>query len=314
VENDVKSFLTMAGVACLLAGSASAQTIGVTLARFDSTWITLLRNGMEARLAELGSEAELQIEDAGNDPSRQLDQVQNFVASGVDAIVVVTVDADATPAMTKAAADAGVPIVYLNHPPGDLDTLPDSAAFVGSNELDCGTMQMREACRLMGGKGEILVLMGPLNNRSALQRTQDIKDVLAMPECAGISIVDEQTANWDRLEAVNLMTNWLSSGIEFQGVIANNDEMAIGAIQSLQGVGANFDELVIAGIDATPDGLQAMEAGELDITVFQDANAQGAAALDAALAFARGEPVEQTIWIPFELVTPANMQEYKAAN
>ncbi|MFT3973667.1 MAG: substrate-binding domain-containing protein [Amaricoccus sp.] len=310
----MKGILSATALALVLAGTASAQNIGVTVARFDSTFLTLVRDGIEAKAKELGGGVKLQIEDAANDATRQLDQVENFVASGVDAIVVVAVDGDATPMMTKAATDAGIPIVYINHPPADAATLPKSAAFIGSDEKQSGTMETEEVCKLLGGKGRAFVLMGPLNNRSALDRTQDVKDVLARPECAGISIIDTQVANWDRLEAVNVMTNWLSSGQPFDAVIANNDEMAIGAIQALQGVGADFGKIVIAGVDATPDGLAAMDRGELDVTVFQDAHGQGVAGLAAAVDLAAGKPLEQNIWIPFQLVTPANMAQYRAMN
>lgn len=310
----MKGTLSTTALALLLAGTAHAQSIGVTVARFDSTFLTLVRDGMDAKARELGDGVRLQVEDAANDATRQLDQVQNFIASGVDAIVVVAVDGEGTPMMTKAATDAGIPIVYVNHPPADADSLPETAAFIGSDEKQSGTLETQEVCRLLGGKGRAFVLMGPLNNRSALDRTQDVKDVLATPDCSGISIIDTQVANWDRLEAVDVMTNWLSSGEPFDAVIANNDEMAIGAIQALQGVGADFGKIVVAGVDATPDGLAAMARGELDVTVFQDAKGQGAAGIVAAVDLANGKPIEQNIWIPFQLVTPANADEYRAMN
>lgn len=293
----------------LLSVPSHAENIGVSMARFDSTFLTLLRNGMEARAAELG-DVTMQVEDAVNDPSNQLNQVSNFIASGVDAIIIAAVDADSTPAMTALADAAGIPIIYANHPPADLDSLPAKAAFVGSNEIDSGTLQTKEVCRLLGGKGNVLILMGPLNNHSALQRTKDVHDVIATDDCKGMSVLEEQTANWDRLEAANLMTNWLSSSLEFDAVVANNDEMAIGAIQALKSVGRDMNSVLVAGVDATPDGLASMAAGDLDVTIFQNAHAQGAASIDAALALARGEPTEQQIWVPFELVTPQNMADY----
>ncbi|WP_407922198.1 sugar ABC transporter substrate-binding protein [Aureimonas psammosilenae] len=296
-----------------ISAPASAQTVGVTMARADSVFLTILRQGMEARAKELPG-VTVQVEDAQNDPQRQIDQVQNFIAAGVDAIVVAAVDGDGTPAMTKLATDAGIPIVYAVHPPADLDALPAKTAFVGSDEKQSGTMQTEEVCRLLGGKGAAYVLMGPLNNHSSIVRTKDIEDVLATDRCKGISIVDRQAAGWDRIEAQNVMTNWLSSSAEFDAVIANNDEMAIGAIQALKAVGRDPKSVVVAGIDATPDGLASMKDGDLDVTVFQNATAQGAASMDAAVKLAKGETVERNIWVPFELVTPANMQKYAKTN
>lgn len=154
------------------------------------------------------------------------------------------------------------------------------------------------------------MMMGPLENHAALTRTQDIHDVLAREECSGIEIVEEQTANWKRVEAQDLMTNWLAGGLEFDAVIANNDEMATGAIQALKSAGRNMDDVVVAGIDATPDGLRAMQAGELDVTVFQNATKQGEVALSTAVAMAGGAVVDRHVWIPFEPVTPEDMQDY----
>lgn len=305
--------LLSAAVLALFAGSAHAENVGITIARSDSAFLTILRNGMQDQAAKLDG-VTVQVEDAQNDASRQLDQVQNFVSSGVDAIIVVAVDGDSTPALTKMATDAGIPIVYANHPPADVDKLPETAAFVGSNEIDSGTLETKEVCRLLGGKGAAYVLMGPLNNHSSLTRTKDIHDVIATDECKGMSVIEEQSANWDRLEAANIMTNWLSTGREFDAVIANNDEMAIGAIQAMKAAGVDMSKVVVGGIDATPDGLAAMAAGDLDVTVFQNAIAQGAAAMDAAVALSRDQKTERQIWVPFELVTPENMKDYATAN
>ncbi|MDE4604507.1 substrate-binding domain-containing protein [Sinorhizobium meliloti] len=308
----MKHLLSAAALA-LVAGSAHAENVGITIARSDSAFLTILRNGMQDQAAKLDG-VTVQVEDAQNDTSRQLDQVQNFVSSGVDAIIVVAVDGDSTPALTKMATDAGIPIVYANHPPADVDKLPETAAFVGSNEIDSGTLETKEVCRLLGGKGAAYVLMGPLNNHSSLTRTKDVHDVIATDECKGMSVIEEQSANWDRLEAANIMTNWLSTGREFDAVIANNDEMAIGAIQAMKAAGVDMSKVVVGGIDATPDGLAAMAAGDLDVTVFQNAIAQGAAAMDAAVALSRDQKTERQIWVPFELVTPENMKDYATAN
>src|SRR5690606_11435964 len=91
----------------------------------------------------------IQIEDAQNDVGKQLNQIQNFVASGVDAIIVNPVDTDATQAMTAAAEAAGIPLVYVNRQPVNVDTLPPTQAFVASLETDAGRLQAEEACRML---------------------------------------------------------------------------------------------------------------------------------------------------------------------
>jgi inositol transport system substrate-binding protein len=309
--------LALAGVVSLLGSTAMADGIGVSMALFDDNFLTVLRNGIQKTADEQG--LSVQIEDAQNDVAKQLDQINNFIASGVDAIIVNPVDTSATQAMSDAAAAAGVPLVYVNRQPINLDSLPDNQAFVASNEVDSGTLETIALCDNWAAEGKtevnVYVLQGELSNQAAVQRTQDIYDVIEAGKCkVTINVIDQQTANWSRDQAQNLMTNWLSTGAAFDGVISNNDEMAIGAIQAMKAAGIDMATVQVGGVDATQDALAAMQAGDLDVTVFQNAAAQGSGALDAAVKLSKGEAVEQTVWVPFELVTPANLADYMAKN
>nr|WP_298100977.1 sugar ABC transporter substrate-binding protein [uncultured Shinella sp.] len=309
----MKKLILSSALAVMMSTAAHAETIGVSMALFDDNFLTVLRNGMTDYAKTLDG-VELQIEDAQNDVAKQQSQIQNFIASGVSAIIVNPVDTDATAALSKAAADAGIPLVYVNREPANINELPEKQAFVASNEQESGTLETKEVCRLLNGKGKVVVMMGELSNQAARMRTQDIKDVIATDECKGLTIVEEQTANWSRTQGADLMTNWLSAGLEFDAVISNNDEMAIGAIQALKAAGRSMDSVVVAGVDATQDALAAMAAGDLDVTVFQDAAGQGKGSVDAALKLAKGEKVETKVYIPFQLVTPANIADFQAKN
>ena len=141
-------------------------------------------------------------------------------------------------------------------------------------------------------------------NRTAAKAEQWVK------QYGGKSAATPKAAS----QGQDLVTNWLAAGVEFDAVIANNDEMAIGAVQALKAAGRSMDSVVIAGVDATQDALAAMAAGDLDVTVFQDAAGQGKGALDAAIKLAKGEKVEAKVYIPFQLVTPANIAEYQQKN
>jgi ABC-type sugar transport system substrate-binding protein len=309
----MKRILIALAAATVLSSPAFAAKIGVSMDKFDDNFLTVLRNGM-AEYAKTQPGVTMQIEDAKDDVSKQLSQVQNFIANGVDAIIVNPVDTSATAAITKAAADAGVPLVYVNRQPIDVDKLGPKAAFVASNEAESGTLEAKQICKLLGGKGNILVMEGVLSNQSAVQRTQDVHEVISTPDCSGIKVVAEQTANYDRTQAQNLMTNWLSKGLKFDAVVSNNDEMAIGALQAMKSAGMDTKSAVVGGIDATQDALASMKAGDLKVTVFQDAAGQGKGAVDAALALAAGKPVEKKVYIPFLLVTPANMDQFIKKN
>ncbi|WP_108259960.1 sugar ABC transporter substrate-binding protein [Mangrovicoccus ximenensis] len=314
----MKTFLITTALAATLGTAAAAETIGVSMSRFDDNWLTVLRNAMSAK-ADASDDISIQIEDGRDDVARQLDQVKNFIATGVDAIIVNPVDTSATQALTAEAEAAGVPLVFVNRMPVNLETLPDNQAFVGSDERDSGTLETIAVCDQLAAAGkteaDIYIMMGMLSNQAAVQRTQDIHDVIDGGKCAvTLNIIDKQTAEWQRDTAQDLMTNWLSSGTPFDAVISNNDEMAIGAIQAIKAAGISMEDVVIGGVDATQDALLAMAAGELDVTVFQNAAGQGEGAIETALQLARGEEVDRTVWVPFELVTPENMRDYVAAN
>ena len=311
----MNKLLLATGLSALMATSAMAQEIGASIARFDDNGLTIMRNGMTDHVATLDG-VNLQMEDAQDDVARQLDQINNFIAQGVDAIIVNAVDTNATQAMTAAADAAGVPLVYVNRQPINMDTLPEGQAFVASNEIESGTLEAFQICRNLraagksgGAKGYLM--NGQLSNQAAVQRSKDVHDVIGMDMCNFMTLIDEQTANWSRDEAQDLMTNWLSAGEDFDFVIANNDEMAIGAIQAMKAAGISMADIEVGGVDATPDALVAMAAGDMDVTVFQDLAGQGAGSIDTAIKLAAGEAVDKTVFIPFKLVTPENIGDFQ---
>ncbi|TIU04946.1 MAG: rhizopine-binding protein, partial [Mesorhizobium sp.] len=108
----MKKLLLGVVFSALMSSSALAAKIGVSMALFDDNFLTVLRNGMIEQAKGMEG-VELQVEDAQNDVAKQLDQIKNFVASGVDAIIVNPVDTSATQAMSDAAAAAKVPLVYV---------------------------------------------------------------------------------------------------------------------------------------------------------------------------------------------------------
>lgn len=307
----MKKLILAAAVLGLMSSVSFAGNIGVSMANTD-TFLTVLQKGIEK--AAKDANQPVQVEIAENDVSKQLSQVQNFIAAKVDAIIVNAVDTSATAPMTKMANDAGIPIVYVNRQPIDVDKLGPKGAFVASNEADSGTLETKEVCKELGGKGDILVMVGDLGNQAAVQRTKDIHEVIATPECAGMKILDEQTAVWDPVKAQDLMTNWIAAGKKPAAVIANNDNMAIGAINAMKAAGWDMKSVVVGGVDATQEALAYMKAGDLDVTVFQDAAGQGKGAVDTAMKLVKGEKVDAKVYIPFQLVTPANMADYMAKN
>lgn len=283
-------------------GGDEKITIGVTM-KFDDLWLTTLRDAM-SDYAATQPNVELVMVDSKEDVATQLGQVENFVAQKVDAIVVIAANTDAADPMTKAAQDAGIPLLYVNRLPSNL---PEGISYVGSESIQAGIMQAEWIAEQLGGKGNVVIMNGDLAQEAAQKRTEGEKQVFA--KYPDIKIIREDTGNWSRDQGLTLMENWLASGDQIDAVASNNDEMAIGALQAIEAAG-KLGEIIVGGVDASPDALQEMDKGRLNVTVFQNAKGQGEGGIKVAIALAKGETVEKYTWIPFELVTPENYKNY----
>jgi inositol transport system substrate-binding protein len=290
-------------------GAALADMkIGVSMSQFDDTWLTYLRESMDTKAKSFPEGVQLQFEDARSDVVKQLSQVENFISQKVDAIVVNPVDTAATRKITEAAVKAGIPLVYVNRRPDDLN-LPKGVVTVASNDLEAGEMQMQYLADKMGGKGDIVILLGDLANNSTTNRTKGVKEVLA--KYPNIKIEQEQTGIWSRDKGMTLVNDWLTQGRKFDAVVSNNDEMAIGAAMALQQAGVEKGSILIAGVDGTPDGLNAVKKGSLVVSVFQDAKGQADGSIETAVKMAKNEPVEPAVWVPYRLITLQNVDTFK---
>ncbi|OPA90372.1 rhizopine-binding protein [Pseudomonas fluorescens] len=294
----------------LASGVASAADlkIGVSMSAFDDTFLTYLREDMDkqAKSYPKGDGVQLQFEDARADVVKQLSQVENFISQKVDAIIVNPVDTASTANIIKAATAAKIPLVFVNRRPDQKD-LPKDVVAVVSDDVEAGKLQMQYIAEKLGGKGKIVILLGDLANNSTTNRTKGVKEVLA--KYPDIKIEQEQTGIWLRDRGMTLVNDWLTQGRDFNAVLANNDEMAIGAAMALKSAGKKG--VLIAGVDGTPDGLNAITKGDMTVSAFQDAKGQADKSVDAARKMARNEPVEQNVVIPFQLITPDNVKDFK---
>jgi len=290
--------------------ATASYRIGVSIARVDDNFMTYVRRGLED--AAKKEDVQIQFEDAQGDVVRQLNQVQGFLNQKVDAVIVLPVDTSATASMTRSAVEAKTPLVYVNRHP-DERVLPKGVVTVASNDIEAGQLQMRYLAEKLGGKGTLAIIMGDLAQNATHDRTEGVKQVLK--DYPGIKIVEQQTAEWQRNKGMDLTSNWLLAGTRFDAIVANNDEMAIGAAMALQQAGKAKGEIAIVGIDGLPDGLAAIKRGMLVASVFQDPKAQATVALQAAIKMIKGEPVQADVWVPFELITPEQVavfeQHYK---
>ncbi|MFD1170124.1 substrate-binding domain-containing protein [Oceanobacillus caeni] len=278
--------------------------IGVAHANYEDTFLNLLLDGVKEFVDEHSNEMKAEYIDAGNDSNKQIEQAEQFIEQGVDAIMLIPVDVIAAELILEKAERAEIPIVLMNR-----SSLETESVFVGSDDVSFGVMQMERIAQMLKGKGNIAIMNGPMGQESQVNRTKGNKQVIE--EHKGMKVVLEGTANWNRDEAKSLMNTWIESGIKIDAIVANNDEMAIGAIEAAEEAGVR-DEIIFAGIDGTPDSLQYIESKRLAVSVLQDAKEQGQTGMNAALRMAKGETlVKEPIYIPAELIVKDNVDKYK---
>ncbi len=247
---------------------------------------------------------ELLVYDAEGNNKEQARQIRSMIAQQVDAIILNPVDANGVVEAVEEAIHAGIPVITVNA----VVNSDRIASYVGSNDIEAGEMEARYIAEMLRGEGNIVILNGITGQSTQVQRTLGIKTALQL--FPNIHILDEKSGNWKYEEGYRLMKQWdLEFGDKINGVISQNDEMALGAIQYWKEVG-KAAKIPIVGIDGQEAGLAAVDRGELTATVFQDAVGQAKLALDLALKVIKEEKIAKSYFIPFRLVTKENTSYY----
>lgn len=301
------------GVFTLLATCFSfpcfAKFIAVTMSQEDN-FRNQISKDIERQIDARGDVS--YIDSANGDFSTQLQQVRQFVQAGADAIVIFAVG---TPAQNRQlfAFAKDVPLIFINtEPVEDLSTMPANTVYVGSDEQQSGTLQMEELARQANYQGKVALLIGDESHPAARARTADVKRVLA--KYPNMSLVVSGVAQWQRNQAYNLVADWLQQPVSFDILVANNDEMILGGLMALKEAGRRPRDFLTGGIDATAEALQALQAGELKVTILQDAAGQASAVVDATYKLLQQQPVISPSWVPFRLVTADNYRTYQSTH
>lgn len=295
-------FLAAALWSCGGADTANGPVVGVTMLSLQNEFVVNVADEIEKKAKEQG--VKLILVDAERSALKQVEQVESFIAQKVDAIILNPCEVEASsPAVEKAKA-AGIPIVNVN---SETNAVP--SAFVGSDDVESGRIAMRYIAEKLNGSGNVLIMHGYMGQAAQIQRDKGAKEILS--QHPGLKLLAEQTGQWDRSKAMSLTENWIQSyGSQINAIFAQNDEMGLGAVKALSDAGLK-DKVVVVSIDAIPDALQAVNKGTLDATVFQNAVEQGEKSLETALKLIKGEPTQEKVLIPFELVTKENVADYR---
>ncbi len=336
---------TMAGCAGNKGGGSGASTdkkadsskvlIGSAIYKFDDTFMTGVRSAMESQAKDKGSTIELV--DSQNKQPTQNEQVDTFITKGVNALAINPVDRTAAGPIIEKAKAKNLPIVFLNREPEKSDMANyDKVYYVGAKAEQSGTLSGEiiadyfkahpEADKNHDGVIQYVMLQGEPGHQDATLRTEySIKAI----EGAGFKTqkLAADTAMWDKAKATDLMKAFITGqGMDkIEAVLCNNDDMALGAVEALKAEGYNKGDaskyIPVVGVDATAPALQAMKDGSLLGTVLNDAESQGKATVNIALAAAQGKEINKEnvgydvtdgkyVWIDYVKVTQDNYQKY----
>jgi ribose transport system substrate-binding protein len=280
-------------------GEGGGARIGLSVSTLNNPFFVTLRDGAQSAADEAG--AELIVSDAQNDTAQQQDDIQNFVTQQVNAILVNPVDSDAVVPAIEAANQANIPVIALDRGAsgGEL------ATTIASDNVQGGNLAGEELIRLVGS-GSVAQLEGTPGADPARDRGQGFQD--AIDAQSAVEVVASQSANFDRAEGLNVAENILQANPDIAGIFAQNDEMALGAVQAL-GDSAG-DNVKVVGFDATEDGLSAIQDGTMNATVAQQPAEIGSLGVENAISVINGESVEENIPVEVQLVTPENVSDF----
>lgn len=301
------------------AGDGYSMTLIMSL---RDEFLSTLEAGSKAAAEELG--VTLSTQDAQNDTGDLLQFIESARNAGDDAVLINLVDAATAQQCIEAAGD--MKVVFVNRVPEDTSVLTaGSSAAVVSDENTSGYYQGEFLANYFKEQGKTdikyLMLQGTLGLVHTEQRSASVLKGLADNGINATEAAAPLVAEYDRATAMDMISPLLTT-TEFDCIIANNDAMALGAVEAMKAQGLDPTSIPIVGIDATVDGVQAIKDGTLAMTVFQDANGQGYGAVKAAANLIEGKPINDgtdyetddtgnICWVPFEPVTPDNVADYE---
>lgn len=324
----------LAGCSSSKSGSTDKKvTVGTTIYKFDDTFMTGVRNAITTQATSDNVTAD--IVDSQNSTSTQNDKLELFVSKKVNALAINPVDPKASSTIISKAKSANIPIVFFNRVPSESDMNSwDKLYYVGAKPEQSGTIQGKiigeywkahpEADKNHNGVLDYVMITGEPGNTDAIMRTKYSIDELTAEGIKSNQLATD-TGMWDRVKAQDKMQSFLTSkGDQIEAVFANNDDMALGAIEALKAAGYFKDGkyIPVVGVDATAPGVKAIEEGIMLGTVLNDAKNQGIATLKLAEILAQGKtPSKENtgydivdgkyVWIDYKKITKDNVSDAK---
>ncbi|WGS64680.1 D-ribose ABC transporter substrate-binding protein [Marinitoga aeolica] len=272
----------------ILSLSAFSIKIGLSLSTLNNPFFVELRNGALQEAVNEG--VDIVVVDAQDKPYKQLNDIEDLIQQKVDFIIVNPTDSDAIVTAVEEANDAGIPVITVDRAANGGKVV----LHIASDNVAGGAMAAKYIAQLLNGKGNVVELVGIPGTSAARDRGKGFETELK--KYPGLKLIAKQTANFNRAEGLSVMENLLQAYPNIDAVFAQNDEMALGAIEAIKSEG-KLGKIVVVGFDAIPDAVNAVKNGEMAATVAQQPSLMGELAVKKAVEYLE----THTIYIPVDL-------------
>jgi methyl-galactoside transport system substrate-binding protein len=313
------------------ASQSGSITIGASIRKYDDTYLTEQRNNMQIKANELG--VTVDFTDSKADQITQNNNIDIYITKRYNALAVNMQERSAADVVINKAKAANIPVVFFNTEPFvEAMALWDKVYYVGAKAEESGQQQgwamaeywtahKDEVDKNGDGKLQIVILQGEPGHQDAELRTEYCQKAL-QEKGVPFEVVAQNTAMWDRVKGQDVMATFLAANSNIEAVFANNDDMALGAIEALkaQGYFSGGKYIPVLGVDATEAGKGAIADGTMLATALNDAKNQGYAVVQLCNILAKGETVSDSslgykldghyVWIPYVAVNKDNLAEF----
>ena len=281
-------------------GSASAKTITFALSTQANPFFVQMRESAQKKADELG--IAINFQDAADDSATQANQLANAAASGTGVVIINPTDSDAMAPAVQQLVDEKIPVVAVDRAVNNAEV----SSYIASDNVGGGKQAAKALSEAIHGEGEILVLQGKTGSSASRERGQGFDE--GLKDSPNIKVVAKQTAEFERVKGLDVTTNLLQAHPNVKAIFAENDEMALGAIEAL-GDKAGKDVIVV-GFDGVEDALKAIKEGTMYASIAQQPADMAAQAVVEASKLLKGEAATKEMQVDVVTVTKDNVDKF----
>ena len=282
------------------AGDSANKSITFALSTQANSFMVKMREGAQKKADELG--LTINFQDASDDSATQANQLANAAATGAGAVIVNPTDSDAMTPAVKQLTDAKIPVVAVDRAVNNAEV----SSYIASDNVGGGKQAAKALSEAIHGEGEILVLQGKTGSSASRERGQGFDE--GLKDSPNIKVVAKQTAEFERVKGLDVTTNLLQAHPNVKAIFAENDEMALGAIEAL-GDKAGKDVIVV-GFDGVEDALKAIKEGTMYASIAQQPADMAAQAVVEASKLLKGEAATKEMQVDVVTVTKDNVDKF----